>query len=285
MNKMLKQFLGGLIGLVAAGLTCLWLTPYFSGLREVNPVLAHFGGVTIYWYGLLIVIGIIIGLGWINRRAAGSILKDHPLNLIILAVIFGTIGARLAFVILKWSYFSGDWLKIIDLQSGGLSIHGALLGAALAMWVYARITRLPILKIFDLFVPAVLLGQIIGRVGNFFNQEAFGPPTDLPWKMFVSESFRPMGLENYGFFHPTFLYSAIGLLIILLIVLALQKHNLPDGSLFITYIISYSLLRLGIEFFRVDSDYWGSLTLAQWASLIIIIVVISLILRCRFKKR
>ena len=104
--------------------------------------------------------------------------------------------------------------------------------------------------------------------------------------MFISEPFRPIGLENYGFFHPTFLYSAIGLLAILLIVLALQRRNLPDGSLFITYVISYSLLRLGIEFFRVDSDYWGNLTLAQWASLIIIIIaVISLILRYRLKKR
>lgn len=243
---------------------------------------------TLRWYGLLMAAGVLTGLIWLSRQVAGSKLADHTLNLFSVAVVMGIVSARLAFVVIKWPQFSdGGLWAMINLQTGGLSIHGALIGGALAVWAYGWINRLSVLKILDLLVPAVLLGQMVGRFGNFFNQEAFGPPTDLPWKMFVSEPFRPVGWESYEFFHPTFIYSVIGLLAILVIILALRQHNLINGGIFLVYVIGYSLLRFGIEFFRVDSDYLGGLTMAQWASLVIIIIaaVISLILRCNLKRR
>ena len=279
------MFIWILIGLFGLGITAFWLTPYFSGFKEVNPVLLQIGSISIHWYGLLIAIGVLIGLLWIEKRASQTELSRHIVNLSILAVVFGVIGARLLFVILKWSEFSNSWLDVVNLQNGGLSIHGAIMGAIIVIIIYAKKHKVPILKILDIFIPALLLGQAIGRFGNFFNQEAFGAPTDLPWKMFVREEFRPIGLESFEFFHPTFLYSAIGLVAILIVVLLLERKKLFDGAITLTYFFLYSAMRFVIEFFRIDNDHWGSLTVAQWGSIIIIIVaLIVLILRYSSKK-
>lgn len=285
MNKKFRIFIWVLIGLFGLGIIALWLTPYFSGFKEVNPVLLQIGSISIHWYGLLIAIGVLIGLWWVEKRASQTTFFHHIFNLSILAVVFGIVGARLLFVVLKWSEFSNNWLDIVNLQNGGLSIHGAVLGAIIAILIYTKLHKLPVLKVLDVFVPAVLLGNAIGRFGNFFNQEAFGAPTDLPWKMFVREEFRPVGLESSEFFHPTFLYSAIGLLVILMIILLLERKRLFDGAITLAYFFFYSVLRFVIEFFRIDNDHWGLLTVAQWGSLIIIIVaLIVLILRYSFKK-
>lgn len=286
MNKKFRTFIWILIGLFGLGIITLWLTPYFSGLKEVNPVLLQIGSLSIHWYGLLIAIGVLVGLWWIEKRASQTTLSRHICNLSILAVVSGIIGARILFVVLKWSEFSSNWLNIINLQNGGLSIHGAILGGIIAILIYAKIHKLPILKILDIFVPALLLGQAIGRFGNFFNQEAFGAPTNLPWKMFIKEEFRPVGLENFEFFHPTFLYSIISLLVILIIILLLERKKMFDGAITLAYFSFYSVMRFVIEFFRIDNDHWGLLTVAQWGSLIIIIVaLIVLILRYSSKKR
>ena len=161
----------------------------------------------------------------------------------------------------------------------GLSIHGTILGGLLALAIYSRLSNLPVLKFANLFIPAVVLGQAIVRFGNFFNQEAFGGPTTIPWKMFVSPEFRPVGLEEVAFFHPTFLYESIGLLIILGILLALLKKN--PSVLFGWYLILYSSLRFFIEYARIDSDMWGPLTIAQWASIGIVIIGVWLITKYR----
>ncbi|MEA1909467.1 MAG: prolipoprotein diacylglyceryl transferase family protein, partial [Patescibacteria group bacterium] len=125
-------------------------------------------------------------------------------------------------------------------------------------------------------VMPVILGQIIGRFGNFVNQEAFGPPTDLPWKMWVAVNNRPTGFEDFAYFHPTFLYEVIGL-IILFVILRLFRDRLKlSGSRFWIYIIGYSILRYFVEYFRVDSDFWGSLTVAQWGSLVLIVIGVIL---------
>jgi len=285
-SKLFNQ-LGWIVAVIILIVTVyLWLTPYFKGLLEINPVMLKIGGLTVYWYGLLLATGILSGLIWLNWKVSDNKLKPHIINIAALSIAGGVIGARLAFVILKWSEFSGNWIEMISLRHGGMSIHGALILGALTVLIYAKIYKLPTLKIFDFLVPAVLIGQIIGRFGNFFNQEAFGPPTDLPWKMFVKLSSRPAGFSEFEFFHPTFLYSAIGLIVIFLIIMFWQKLRTIEGSTLFVYIALYAVLRFMIEFFRIDSDYWLSLTLAQWASLIIILsLIISLVLRYRIKTK
>lgn len=284
-SKLFNQ-LGGIITVIILIVAvCLWLTPYFKGLLEINPVAFKIGELTVYWYGLLLAAGVLSGLIWLNWKVSDSKFKSHIINIAALSIASGVIGARLAFVILKWSEFSGNWAEMISLHHGGMSIHGALILGALAVLIYAKVYKLPILRIFDLLIPPVLIGQIIGRFGNFFNQEAFGPPTDLPWKMFVKSSLRPAGFSEFEFFHPTFLYSIIGLIIILLIVLLWQKLRSIEGFTLFIYIALYSVLRFVIEFFRVDSDYWGVLTIAQWASLLIVSITLitGLILRYKIK--
>lgn len=259
-----------------------WLVPFFAGEKFINPIFFAFGGFTVYWYGFLITMAIILGtllsIKYVNRFFGFDI--DTMLTAVIWLIIGGMVGARLVFVILKWSFFAGDWIQILHYTQGGLSIHGAILGGLAALAIYAHMAKLPVLKFANLFIPAVVLGQAIGRFGNFFNQEAFGGPTDLPWKMFVSPEFRPETLQTVVFFHPTFLYESIGLLIILVVLLSLLKRN--PSVLFGWYLVLYSSLRFVIEFFRIDSDMWEMFTVAQWASIGIVIVGVWLI--AKYKK-
>jgi len=266
----------------------LALTPYFKGNAIVNPVLLKLGGFSIYWYGLTMAVATLSAFAWWQRRATPKLGEVHSINLATWLVICGLIGARLLFVFLKWPEFSsGPWWSILDLHSGGLSIHGALIAGALTTIIYAWRYRLPMLSLFDLLAPPVILGQIIGRLGNFFNQEAFGGPTALPWKMWVAPELRPTQFSDQAFFHPTFLYSMIGLALVLMIVIWVERRSVRPGIVLLTYLIAYSIERFVIEFFRVDSDKLSRLTWAQWASIIVIMIawVISLIWRGRTVKK
>lgn len=249
-----------------------WLAPYFAGNQVVNPVFLQMGDFTIYWYGLLMALAVLLGTGfsifYLNRWFGFDI--DTIVTAIIWLVVGGMVGARLVFVGLKWSLFAGDWTQIFNYTQGGLSIHGAILGGFLALVCYARLSKHSTLEFANLFIPAVVLGQAIGRFGNFFNQEAFGGPSQLPWKMWVAPQFRPVSFETTEYFHPTFLYESLGLLVILAFLLMwLPKHR---TTLFGWYLVLYSSLRFIVEFFRIDSDMWYLLTIAQWASVAIVIV-------------
>lgn len=275
----------GVILVVLGGLA---LTPYFKGFAIVNPVLVKLGDFPVYWYGLAMTVATLLAFLWWQRRSTPKLGEIHAVNLAIWLVLSGLIGARLLFVVLKWSEFSGlPWWEVFNLHGGGLSIHGALIFGVIATIIYAKRYQLPLLPLFDLLVPPVILGQIIGRLGNFFNQEAFGGPTNLPWKMFVAPEFRPPQFANQAFFHPTFLYSMIGLTLVLMIVLLIERRTVRPGAVLITYIAAYGIERFVIEFFRVDSDKLGVFTWAQWGSiaLIMIALAISLIWRGRTIKK
>jgi len=180
--------------------------------------------------------------------------------------------------------------EILLFTRGGLSIHGALLGGIISLWWYSAKAKLNFWQLADLGVPGLALGQAIGRFGNFFNQEAFGGPTQLPWKMFVAPGSRPIEFLQERYFHPTFIYESIldiALLIVLLRIMLYPKRVGPlslgsygrVGSILAWYLILYSGVRFGVEWFRVDSDSVGIFTLAQWASLVIIAIGIYLLNR------
>lgn len=275
-DKILEKVVLGAVFVLMLGFV---LAPYFAGTKTLNPVMLDLRWATVYWYGFLIVVGILVGYlvaAWYLAPARG-LDQEHLLNIIIWALVGGLIGARLVFVILKWQLYAGSPLEILMLTHGGLSIHGAVLFGALGVWLYTRLARLDFWKVADILAPAVILGQVIGRFGNFVNQEAFGGPTDLPWKMFVAPAARPPDFINYAYFHPTFLYEAILGLVVLAFLLYVFYRNLKPGYVLAWYLILYSSLRFLTEFFRIDSDRWGMLTIAQWASLVIILLGIYIV--------
>jgi len=249
-----------------------WIQPYFEGLRAINPIIFSLGGFGVHWYGLLMASAILVAVVWLDRATKNTIWAPHVLGLVTSAAFAGIVGARLLFVVLKWLYLAGTPWEILNLPGGGLSIHGALLGGLIAIYAYCLTHRLPLLVTLDMFAPVAAFGQALGRWGNFFNQEAFGPPTQLPWKMYVAPEFRPVIYQNENWFHPTFLYESLGLLIIVALLSAIARRKPVAGSVALIYLIAYSVLRFGIEFFRADSDKWGVLSVAQWGSLAIILL-------------
>lgn len=249
------------------------LAPYFAGTNEINPIAISLGNFTIHWYGVTMALGIVVcsllALR-VVRPQLKSISEDQLLTGFVWVIAGGLVGARLLFVLLKWPFYADNPASVINIWEGGLSLHGALLGGLLATLIYSSQAKINWKHLADIVAVTLPIGQAVGRFGNFFNQEAFGGPTNLPWKMFVEAEFRPEAHINSSYYHPTFLYEAI-LLIGLYIILRLRlAARLRPGQLLAIYLGGYSVIRFATEFFRVDSDYLGSLSIAQWASLAIL---------------
>ena len=195
---------------------------------------------------------------------------EHVWNMITLILIFGIIGARLYHVFsspvgsVGWNYYRKHPLEIIAFWHGGfagLGIFGALAGGALAMFLYTRHHKLSFPRWMDIAAPAVPLGQAIGRWGNFFNQELYGYPTNLPWAIYIAPEHRLPGLENFERFHPCFLYESLWNLLgffFLLYVARRYEERLLDGDLFLLYLIWYPFGRFFVEALRPDAwRVWG----------------------------
>jgi phosphatidylglycerol---prolipoprotein diacylglyceryl transferase len=257
------------------------LRPYFAGTLVPNPVWLKLSGIELYWYGLLMAIAVLvcIGLVFLLNRRFNHFPTDPLFFTIVYTVVGGFIGARILFVALEWSFYSSNLGEIWRVSHGGMSIHGALIGGALTLWACAKYFKLNVFKIADLIAVVLPIGQAIGRFGNFFNSEAFGGPTNLPWKMYVAPQFRPPEFLSSSFFHPTFLYEAVGNLIIAgtLWWLLRSYRKLPAGSIALGYLILYSSWRFAVEYFRVDSEHLGVLTVAQWGSLGIIVAGLGIL--------
>ena len=168
-------------------------------------------------------------------------------------------------------------MKIIAVWEGGLAIHGGLiLGPLAGAWLAAR-WGVPILRGLDVAGPGLALGQAIGRWGNFFNEEAFGRPTDLPWRLYISPPHRPPGFAQYEFFHPTFLYESLWDLAVFVVLIAWLAPKLKDrpGALFFAYVALYSVGRFAIESLRLDSFWLGSFRVPQLASIVGVVIAVA----------
>ncbi|MBD2162953.1 prolipoprotein diacylglyceryl transferase [Calothrix membranacea FACHB-236] len=244
-----------------------------------GPILWRIGPITIRWYGLLIATAVLIGVSLSQYLAKRRNVNPDLLSDLSIWLVIGAIpAARLYYVLFQWSEYAQHPDRIIAIWQGGIAIHGAILGGLVAALIFAKLKQVSFWQLADLVAPSLILGQAIGRWGNFFNSEAFGDPTNLPWKLYIPLDRRPPELVNFEYFHPTFLYESLWDLMVfaLLITLFLRslqgKPRLKIGTLFLTYLAAYSLGRLWIEGFRTDSLMLGPLRMAQVVSLIGIIL-------------
>ena len=223
---------------------------------------------------LSMLIGLII-IFLIRNKYFKEISTDSICDLAFILIISGLICARLYYVILDWDYFSKNPFDILAIWKGGISIQGAIIGGILTGYYITKIEKLNFFRYADLFCFGLVTGQIIGRWGNFFNSEAYGLPTNLPWKLYVPCSLRPSEYLSYEYFHPTFLYESILnfiLLICLFLYLKNKNGSRKNGIIFCLYLIGYSIIRLIVETIRIDSVLnIGIFHIAHIAAIIIII--------------
>ncbi|MFB2645579.1 prolipoprotein diacylglyceryl transferase [Raphidiopsis sp. BLCC-F218] len=245
--------------------------PVVPGL-EVGPFV-------IRWYGLLIASAVLIGVSLAQHLAKRRHLDPDIISDLSVWLVVGAIpAARLYYVLFQWSEYSRSPGRILAIWQGGIAIHGAILGGIIAALIFARLKRISFWQLADLVAPSLILGQAIGRWGNFFNSEAFGDPTDLPWKLYIPPEHRPPALVNFEYFHPTFLYESLWNLMVFALLLTLffrslsGKPELKTGTLFLVYWVTYSIGRFAIEGLRTDSLMLGSLRIAQLVSLTGIVV-------------
>ncbi|NLY53826.1 MAG: prolipoprotein diacylglyceryl transferase [Firmicutes bacterium] len=242
----------------------------------MDPVAFTVAGIPIRWYGILIAAGMFIGLQLALReiKRLGED-EDKFIDLFLWAIPAAILGARLYYVA-----FSGmlDWylrhpLEILNTRHGGMAIHGGLIGGFLAGWIYTRRHRINFRKWADVAAPSVILGQAIGRWGNFFNQEAYGRETNLPWAMYIDGAYR----------HPTFLYEFLWNMLVFAWLLRQRRRKRFDGEIVLWYFMLYSIGRFFIEGLRTDSLMLGPLRVAQLLSLLVILISGWLLRRGRQK--
>jgi phosphatidylglycerol:prolipoprotein diacylglycerol transferase len=246
--------------------------------RVIDPIALQLGPISIHWYGIIMATAILAAavLGTAEARRRGEN-PDVGWSLLLWAIAGGVIGARLYHVIHQWSFYSANPSLIPQVWNGGLGIPGAVAGGAAAIWLATRLRHLPTARWFDIFVMALPLGQAIGRLGNFVNQELYGPPTTLPWGIPISAAHRVAEWGNLNLypetttrFHPLFAYEAIASLITLGAMIWISRRfaaRLYDGDMLLIYIMFYGVVRSYLETFRVENWIIAGIPTATWLGL------------------
>lgn len=266
-------------------LSIIFFAKVFSGQWALFQTF-QLGPLTLRYYGLTMAAAVLVGLLYARKTAPDfgfnpGFAEDLALYLVPVGFIF----ARAYHVMSSFGYYRPHPLDAFKVWQGGLSIYGAVLGGVLVLLavktkfgLQARMSRL-----LDWLAPAVLLGQIVGRVGNFFNYEAYGLPTSLPWKMFVPPGFRLPGYLDQAYYHPWFLYEALGNLVSFWLLIKFFKKQEP-GSLFFGYILLYNIWRFCLEFIRIDSVFVGNIRQNAAVSLGLVIVGLFGLVMSRFRQ-
>ncbi len=243
-----------------------------------EPVAFTIFGIDIMWYAVLITSGMILATVICCVRAPKhDLTSDQIINFVIICIPAAIIGARLYYVVFNWSFYAGDIKKILNIRGGGLAIHGGLIFAFIAVCILCAVWKLRPLNVLDLAVPCISIAQAIGRWGNYFNSEAHGGPTDLPWAITV----------NGQSVHPTFLYESIWCFLLFFFLIYVDNRRKFEGQTLLLYGILYSAERFFVEALRTDSLMIGPFKQAQVLSLSVIVVCIIayvvLYRRCRKK--
>lgn len=241
----------------------------------MNPVAFEIFGIAIRWYGILLSTGIMAGilLAYYEAKRLGYD-PEYIIDLALWCVPAAVIGARLYYVIFEWDYYKGNIMKIINIREGGLAIHGALIAAVFTGYIFTKVKKLSFWETADITAPSIIIGQAIGRWGNFMNAEAHGGPTNLPWGIIVD------GVKV----HPTFLYESLWNVGVFIFLILYRKRRKVEGEVFLLYGILYSAGRFWIEGLRTDSLMFMGMRQAQLISVVIIAAFTALLAYRRKKK-
>lgn len=267
----------------------------FPGLGweiPISRVAVSIGSLEIYWYGVIIAVGFGLGL-WVylsHNRSCG-IHPDEGLDIILWSMLGAIVGARAYYVAFQWDHYKDNLKEIFNLRGGGLAIYGGIIGALIVAFIVCRSKKLPMLPVADAAFPGVMLGQAIGRWGNFFNMEAFGTNTTLPWGMtsdtisnYLSRHQAALAAQGVVVdpampVHPTFLYESLWDLIgVAILLLWLFPRRSYDGQITLGYTAWYGLGRFFVEGLRTDSLMWGSVRVSQALGGVLFIVAAGLML-------
>lgn len=261
----------------------------FPGLgikMNISSIAFSIAGIDVYWYGIIIACGIAlcVALG-MKHCKANRFSPDLIADLLLAALPSAIVGARLYYVFCEWDYYKGDIKRIFDTRSGGLAIYGGVIGAFLAVFIMCKIRKISIAACLDFVVPYFPLGQAIGRWGNFFNQEAFGTTTTLPWGMTSSKVSSYLAsncpeLDSSMPVHPTFLYESLFNFALFFILLKVRKNSKHDYETVCGYCIGYGFARFLIEGLRTDSLYIGNTGIRTSQLLSLILVIVGLLYIC-----
>ena len=261
------------------------VTISFPGLGiepfEINPVAFSLGSFEVRWYGLIITCGIILAFLYATYRAKHEgIIFDDVIDITLFTVIFGVIGARLYYVLTSLDQYD-SFLDAIAIWEGGLAIYGAVIAGALTIWVCCRCKKIAPLKMLDATAPGVMIGQILGRWGNFCNGEAYGAEVMEGNLLYPLRMGLIPNIEshfNMHYFHPTFLYESVWNLIGFLIIHFLYKKKKFDGQILLMYLTWYGFGRMFIEGLRTDSLYVGVFRISQVVGFVCFVVGMILLI-------
>ena len=250
-------------------------TVSFPGLGlefHFNNVAFHIASKPIYWYGILIMIGVILAVVYASARSRQfGIRQDDLYDAVLFAVPLGIVCARIYYVIFEWEQYKDNLSEIFATWHGGLAIYGGIIGGIIVIVVLCKVKKIYVMDMLDLFASAVPIGQILGRWGNFFNCEAYGSSTTVPWRMVIGKTLEEAGATGN---HPTFFYESAWNLIGFIILYFSSKKRKYHGEILLLYLGWYGLGRFFIEGLRTDSLYlWGTgIRVSQVVALICIII-------------
>ena len=250
----------------------------------ISPIAFRIGPIIVGWYGIMVALAVITVVSWAlySVKKDPRLSSDIVLNAAIVGIPSGIIGARLLHVIDNWQTYSHNLGRIIG--GDGLAIYGAVLGAALGVWIYSRFRKISFGHFADILAPGIILAQAVGRVGCTLNGCCYGDETDIFCAITYTnpESLGPVGVPV----HPTQVYEIIFNLIVFGVLLLLRKRFRPDGSLFMVYLSLYSIWRIAVDFIREGKPFLFGLHEAQIISIVILIITISLMAwRTRWVKK
>lgn len=257
---------------------------HFPGLGlnfNINPVAFSIGSYDIMWYGVIIATGFLLALLYaIKFSKLFGLDSDKLINAVLVGIVTGIIGARLYYVIFyPGDTFKNNPLEIFQIHQGGLAIYGGIIGGLLGGLIIAKLEKLNLKALLDISALGFLIGQGIGRWGNFTNQEAFGSPTDVPWRM-ISEGTAGIAV------HPCFLYESIWCLLGFLILhIISRKYRKYDGQIFLLYIVWYGAERFVVEGLRTDSLYLFNSNIKVSQALALLCVIVGIVLLIVFKNK
>jgi len=267
----------------------------FDGLGisvYVEPVAFNLFGFDIYWYSILLTLAVFFCM-WLAVRNAkyAGLRQDDIMDVFIAIVVFMIIGARLFFVVFSWEQFRYDLKSIFSTRSGGLAFYGGVLGGLFGIWLVTKLKKIRFSRMTDFLAVYVPLGQAIGRWGNFFNQEAFGTNTTLPWGMYSEQTNRYLsalnlaGLDPEKPVHPTFLYEFVGNMIIFFLLMRIRRVAKKPFEVTVWYLLLYGILRFFVEGIRTDALFIGNTWLRISQVLSALMVVAALVVLTLFYRK